>query len=149
MKTFLAVLFLVACAAGQTSQQMKDQTMTLPYPLTQEWEEPKQITTCPELVESMGGLPECKPSTPKGTTCIDYWPKPEAMDVPAIKTSNKVWHNPRPCTEEEEARPKLANGSCGVSGGEFDVAIWSCAEKSRVLLTAEDGSKHCVKFPKE
>ena len=30
-----------------------------------------------------------------------------------------------------------------------DGYTWTCADKSRVLLTDEGGGKHCVKFPKE
>lgn len=26
------------------------------------------------------------------------------------------------------------------------VPVYSCADKSRILLTAEDGTKHCIKF---
>jgi len=41
---------------------------------------------------------------------------------------------------------------CNLSSAPFTVCItgtekvWTCADKSRVLLTAEDGTRHCIKF---
>jgi len=41
----------------------------------------------------------------------------EPMDIPAISHHGAEW-----------------------------MPIWTCADKSRVLLTSEDGKKHCIKF---
>ena len=59
---------------------------------------------------------------------------PELMDVPAIQDDHIVR-----CfmdAQHGEIPP----------GCSKHVNHWSCADKSRVLLTAEDGTKHCVKF---
>jgi hypothetical protein len=49
------------------------------------------------------------------------WVCPQAQDVPAIQ---ELCSNPQGC-----------QGSA-----------WTCADKSRVLLTGEDGQHHCIKF---
>jgi hypothetical protein len=61
----------------------------------------------------------------------------EPLDVPAIVLK---------CTFDKEGNPgtECCDGNwpyCHEEG------ITTCADKSRILLTAEDGSKHCVKFP--
>lgn len=33
------------------------------------------------------------------------------------------------------------------SGNNYACGGWNCEDKSRVLLTAQDGSHHCVKLP--
>ena len=45
----------------------------------------------------------------------------------------------------------FGNGCAPVPKGKITCEVikdyeWSCRDKSRILLTAEDGSKHCVKF---
>jgi hypothetical protein len=59
-------------------------------------------------------------------------PKPEPVDVPAIKAEAPNCFDPK-----------------GNAGGSMPCGATTCADKSRILLTAEDGTKHCVKFPKE
>ena len=64
--------------------------------------------------------------------CPVWKVKPEPVDVPAIKQSPETLITPIIC------------------GGKCDPlhipARWICADKSRILLTAEDGTKHCVKY---
>ena len=50
-----------------------------------------------------------------------------------------------PAVQEDHLVP---NPVCVLSSGcdQVKTKYWTCADKSRVLLTAEDGSKHCVKF---
>ncbi|MCU1305135.1 MAG: hypothetical protein JWQ87_5419 [Candidatus Sulfotelmatobacter sp.] len=62
----------------------------------------------------------------KGAIQWECPPAPEPRDVPAVLKSCK---HQATCTEAEALSP-----------------FWMCADKSRVLLTSEDGKKHCVKF---
>lgn len=66
--------------------------------------------------------------------------KSEPMDVPAIilKCSNPSFDDPDPQHGTECCDGKWPY--CHPEG------ITTCADKSRILLTAEDNSKHCVKF---
>jgi hypothetical protein len=56
--------------------------------------------------------------------------KYQPMDVPAITIGVKLGWN------------------CNKDGGCIDgpVEVYSCADKARILLTDEQGGKHCVKF---
>jgi hypothetical protein len=56
---------------------------------------------------------------------------PESPDVPAIKIGSVM-----------VCRKRLG---CTTTEGE-ELPTYSCADKSRILLTAEDGTHHCVKF---
>jgi hypothetical protein len=79
------------------------------------------------------------------TRCIGWdAPKPEALDVPAIQ---ELRRNPLagvPC-----GAPSISPSDCVTLAADAKVKVWTCSDKERILLTAEDGSKHCVKFPKE
>ena len=79
---------------------------------------------------------------------------PELMDVPAI---NGDWilgsatngHYPeadmacRIAKIEMQLETEMRPDGCYIK----KPGSWTCADKSRILLTAEDGTKHCVKFP--
>lgn len=56
---------------------------------------------------------------------------PEPMDVPAIQVGSHLG---------------CENTSSYYACLDHQVADYSCADKSRVLLTDEQGGKHCVKF---
>ena len=53
-----------------------------------------------------------------------------------------------PAIEEERPSPH----PCNLSRGPFSVCItgpekvWTCQDKARVLLTSEDGVRHCIRF---
>lgn len=71
--------------------------------------------------------------------------KGEHMDVPAIQvTEHKLTHR------KGESCP--TNSSFGGTYCAYpedvweDVPHWTCADKSRVLLTDESGHKHCIRF---
>jgi hypothetical protein len=64
-------------------------------------------------------------------------PKPESIDVPAVQ----VPIDPDWCHHNMETDFGLR--LCRVLGAERPV--YSCADKSRILLTAEDGTKWCHK----
>lgn len=78
------------------------------------------------------------------------------MDVPALYTESEKHSYSR--TFDRVYFPayfKKLMEACINSGGVVDgddcifteLPHWTCAEKSRILLTAEDGTKHCIKFP--
>lgn len=52
----------------------------------------------------------------------------EPVDVPAIEVFT---------AEEIQVRCQKL-GACS--------QVWTCADKARILLTAEDGTRHCIKF---
>ena len=62
----------------------------------------------------------------------------EPMDVPAVQ-------------EDYVAHKKSEGFACGqdwcVATKDILEKRWTCADKSRVLLTSEDGARHCIKFP--
>jgi hypothetical protein len=94
---------------------------------------------------------------------FDSVPEPEPMDVPAIHYPVKSYLISEGCEEGVAVCSNDAMvcshhgklpGSKGASyvigepvqcGGGWE---WTCADKSRVLLTDESGGKHCIKFPK-
>ena len=55
--------------------------------------------------------------------------KGEPMDVPAIQVTTDCFRG------DEKA-----------GGAKYFCGTWTCADKSRVLLTDEKGGRHCVKF---
>ena len=63
----------------------------------------------------------------------------EPMDIPAVKVCEET----KAVYTAEEWRTMI-RGGC-ITG----IPKLTCADESRILLTAEDGSKHCLKFPKE
>lgn len=78
--------------------------------------------------------------------CVDIPSKYEPMDVPAIHPIHKIIA-PQDMTLTE------GGWACYEKGKEVacrtllkEGTDWTCADKSRVLLTAEDGSKHCILF---
>jgi hypothetical protein len=57
-----------------------------------------------------------------------------------------------PSCDDLPPEPMDAPALQEVNGSYIDAAIevhWSCADKRRVLLTSEDGKKHCILFPTE
>jgi len=58
-------------------------------------------------------------------------PKPEPTDVPAIHRSG------------------LSYADCAALLLTICEPDYTCADKRRVLLTSEDGVRHCILFPKE
>jgi hypothetical protein len=60
------------------------------------------------------------------------------VDVPAIQVSDGQSFA-GPCLDR---KGRMMDGYCVIPR-------WTCAVKTRILLTAEDGSKHCVKFSTE
>jgi hypothetical protein len=106
---------------------------------------------CSKPVECHADFCKCLPGTaPRFLDCsragndgsIVLFPcpsKPEPMDVPAINDrvdkicvqySTLQWDGNQ-CDKYEDRKH------------------WTCAEKTRVLLTDESGGKHCIKFPRE
>jgi hypothetical protein len=65
-------------------------------------------------------------------------PQP-VMDVPAILASRPASH---PCNLPSGGRDGMVYAVC-VTG---DETYWTCADMSRILLTAENGMKHCISF---
>jgi hypothetical protein len=59
---------------------------------------------------------------------------PDPMDVPAVKMSHP-------------AGTICRHGDCVVVEAPYET--WTCTDKRRVLLTSEDGDKHCILFVKE
>jgi hypothetical protein len=67
--------------------------------------------------------------------------KPEAMDVPAIQ-ENYIAHK-----AGEMAEQCMTSAYCTYDKDVIEKR-WTCSDKSRILLTAEDKTRHCIKFPK-
>jgi hypothetical protein len=81
-------------------------------------------------------------------------PKPEPMDVEAVKKEiTKAFHSCS-CSGPGELIPGVKTAS---ECGNLELRCynypanetWTCADKSRILLTDEGGGKHCIKFTKE
>lgn len=75
--------------------------------------------------------------------------EPEPMDVPAVKQD---------AGSEIESVGNFSEFRCS-NGGRFTGGgiisgqcsggfTWTCSDKHRVLLTAENGDKHCILFPR-
>ena len=73
-----------------------------------------------------------------GQRCIT--PPSEPMDIPAINDKPFLMHAKGDCWGEG------LQAICTQS--DIFKPTYTCADKSRVLLTAEDQSRHCIKFPK-
>lgn len=73
-------------------------------------------------------------------TSICHNAKCEPMDVPAVEVIDHKddWYYMK--TYDVPEQEEMFRG---------DRKRWTCADKSRILLTAEDGTKHCVKFDQE
>jgi len=69
---------------------------------------------------------------------VDWVPIPDVnhtpMDVPAIEANDDL--NSASCLSIFDE--KSHKFKCSTR--------WTCADKSRVLMTAEDGTRHCIKF---
>jgi hypothetical protein len=85
----------------------------------------------------------------------DIFSPPLVMDVPAahapaesvlVSTSrcdnSLCMDGPLECSNHGQ----LISMYIGQSATCKDGWTWTCADKSRILLTSEDGKKHCVKF---
>jgi hypothetical protein len=84
---------------------------------------------------------------PETITTKTYWrddgfdPK-ASMDVPAAKTTKKEFIGFDTSCEKSICYP----GELTMTPRYASKSEWTCADKSRVLLTSEDGKKHCIKF---
>jgi len=78
--------------------------------------------------------------TPKPLPC---GPKPEPMDVPAVKTLLVQWH--QDCPPGPDGTHSKSGAECW---GKQEFA-WTCTDKSRILLTSEDGKKWCHRVQTE
>ena len=69
-----------------------------------------------------------------------------AQDVPAVQRwiHNNQWIGSCSVGTDKGVRACTAAEAKQFHTG--DDLKWTCTDKSRILLTAEDGSKHCVKF---
>ena len=114
----LAVLFLVGCAGAQI-------TGTVP------------IGPCLDVKAYPAGdgcntcRNECGMITCTMAYCLKSPSQPEPMDVPAEYVCKA---NIKP------------SEICPATDG-LDPYVPTCADKRRVLLTSEDGRKHCILFP--
>lgn len=84
---------------------------------------------------------------------LEHISPPEPMDVPAILDEHYTTLIPRTDDPEEWQREGCENvhrkglkASWGILGCSITGPNWTCSDKSRILLTAEDGTRHCVKF---
>ena len=73
------------------------------------------------------------------------------MDVPAISEDRSA----EPDSHDGHELLLFSQACEEIVGGKMTwqpdviachVKRWTCADKSRVLLTAEDGTRHCIKF---
>jgi len=132
-------LTTVKCFAGNPNVKRKE---TEPYAEIQGCPECKgdSLTIPPESHEiKCWGIREDK--TPGFVPC------PEPQDVPAVPEQAEVSLGTEcvidPIPLEGKARREATKTCHEVIGHE---PRWTCSDRSRILLTAEDGSKHCVKF---
>jgi hypothetical protein len=89
----------------------------------------------------------------------EHYPVAEPIDVPAVQEpSGEPPNGPAcmtwPCEHERNkwCRPVTDNNSPADAPNselcyDSPPSEWTCADKSRILLTAENGTKHCIKFP--
>ena len=96
-------------------------------------------------------LPLPEPSPPQAITFAGsgicwHSPVPNCegpVDVPAIQETYEI--GLMTCHASPDCEGK--GPSCNMSVCEkVRNQVWTCADKSRVLLTAEDGTRHCVRF---
>lgn len=81
----------------------------------------------------------------------------EPMDVPAISEEYVAFESSENCRRPKgiyETKCKTVATGWACSIVQCDTVKHkgtreTCADKSRILLTAEDGDKHCIKFPTE
>jgi len=79
---------------------------------------------------------------------IECYPAAEPQDVPAVSRTRRV-RNPRDesLCELEAAHPELPKRCDGKTY--VTETKWTCADKSRVLMTAENGEKWCHRVQTE
>jgi hypothetical protein len=141
MKHFAIFMILVVCAWGQSSGAVwsllpqPPQTVHIPTGLTCIVSGADQ-EACP--------LPPVKESS--GQLHIYTWYESDPTDVPAIQEAVPgndplLLRDPMNCVDGWR-RNALYGDIC------FGNKFWTCADKTRILLTAEDDTRHCVKFGK-
>jgi hypothetical protein len=131
-------------------------TMPSTNPLTDKEEfirECNEIGGHAEISKTAGWMCEVPPSQ----LIYDIRPRPahscgeEDCDVPAMRLPNKVNHvqlyvsgdEARAAVEGFQEQCRLDGGHA--KGGECSMPEWGCADKSRILMTAEDGKHWCHK----
>jgi hypothetical protein len=142
MKT-LALLFVLGMAAqGQTHVPTKALVCTRNVDTGEIT--PKQ---CAEPVrhavaDATDGKPPGVQKPMMDVRCMNCAPA-EPMDVPAVRHKHKeVVANCYIVSGTIDANTSLA----GKPPCTEDVETYTCKDQSRVLLTSEDGKKHCIKF---
>jgi hypothetical protein len=100
------------------------------------------ITTCGNGMS----ISDCYIACRKPNGCTDaeielVCPQAEPQDVPAIQETRKECVIP----DDVSVCSAMAGSQCPC-GSMKDVPYWTCADKSRILLTSEDGQHHCIKF---
>lgn len=133
------------------SQQMStsDHSYTFAINTAKSQQAPKPMTTsshCPSGWQYQTDPPICVPK--------------QAPNGPVIGGGD---HQNPPCDvlygdgeHLTEGTPRMDVPAVKYQHGTTDTCTWdcrvgyvlTCADKSRILLTAEDGTKHCIKFPK-
>lgn len=125
MKTLMTLLLLVGCAGAQDATTViTDGNLS--------WEcGQRPVVGC-----VAGGSP---PRIYDGEKWI---PINEPMDVPAVTIKTQITAG---------FKGQVPPFGCGGKWVEYDKGIWKCeytgcADRRRVLLTSEDGKKHCILF---
>ena len=122
----IALLVMYMWAHGQVA-----------VPKTSVHEACESATLCDGLVvddthQHFSGLAPVGGTCPEGSTCYPMVGEPQ--DVPAVHEDYIQFH-----------KGQWISG--GISAAEdIHADRWTCQDKSRILLTAEDGTKHCIKF---
>lgn len=72
--------------------------------------------------------------------------KQELIDVPAIQEEREIEIceavTAIACPDQLDCAQKC------LSSHTTKHKVWTCGDRSRILLTAEDGTRHCIQFPK-
>lgn len=120
-----------------------------------------EATKCPKGQHSARTWPDG--SNAEIAYCADDLPKPEPMDVPAIKESVKSTPHDKwslyDCAQMEvDLKSWFSRNAHENTYSVYftepdkctlEVSYWTCADKSRFLMTAEDGRRHCIRFAKD
>ena len=152
----LWVLLLASVAWGQELEYPAPEDWTIVHvptlsPGTPNCTDWSQASTCqwePVGSGAQGGTAYSK-EWPQGEDQGGVWSPP--MDVSAIQ---EELPGGRGCLERYDGCWVLDKDGKAVTndrvwGGDWTLLRfyrWTCADKSRILLTAEDGSRHCLKF---
>ena len=92
---------------------------------------------------------ECFPTSGTGTVSSDGGP---TVFSGSPKFTDGFCRGDGPCvTEEPMDVPAISVASeyiipCGSEAKDVPCGTFTCKDKSRILLTAEDGTHHCIKF---